>query len=58
MQDQDSEPVSQDGDERDLCWELRGRLYAVLQELDVRPVDWDVVETILHGAVESIEAAT
>ena len=43
--------------EGDLRWELRGRLHAVLQELDVRPVEWDVVKTLLEGAVESIEAA-
>jgi len=47
-----------EGLQADLRWEIRGRLHAVLQELDVRPVNWDAVETILRGAVESIEAAT
>ena len=41
-----------------LRWELRGRLHAALQELDERPVSWDVVQTLLEGAVESIDAAT
>ena len=41
-----------------LRWELRGRLQAVLQELDLRPVDYDTVQTILEGAVEAIDAAT
>ena len=44
--------------EHDLRWELRGRLHAVLQELYVPPVDWDVVQTLLEGAVEEIQAAT
>ena len=43
--------------EHDLRWQLRGRLHAVFQELDVQSVDFDVVKTILEGAVESIEAA-
>ena len=60
MQKQGSEPdrISNREDEHDLRWELRGRLHAALQELDVRPVDWDVVSTLLAGAVEAVEAAT
>jgi hypothetical protein len=46
------------GGDADLRWELRGRLQAVLQELEERPVDWDVVQTLLEGAVEAIEATT
>jgi hypothetical protein len=47
----------EDDDLRDLRWEMRGRLHAVLQELDVRPPDWDVIETLLRGALEDVEAA-
>ena len=50
--------IATPNDENDLRWQLRGRLHAVLQELDVRPVDWDVVSTLLAGAVEAVEAAT
>lgn len=39
-----------------LRFELRGRLHAVLQELDMPAVDFDVVQTLLEGAVEAIEA--
>jgi hypothetical protein len=46
-----------DSQDADLRWELRGRLHAVLEELDERPADWDVVRTLLSGAVESIDAA-
>jgi hypothetical protein len=49
----------QDPDERDLRWEIRGRLHACLAELGVMTgVDWDVVETLLAGALEEIRAAT
>jgi hypothetical protein len=41
----------------DLCWSTRGRCQAVLAELEVQPVDWDVIATLLAGAVEEIEAA-
>jgi len=51
-----SEFATQDGYR--LRFEIRGRLQAVLQELDLDPVDSDVCETLLRGAVESIEAAT
>ena len=44
-------------DERALRWELRGRMHAALQELEVRPVDWEAVRRLLEGAVEAIEAA-
>ncbi len=44
-------------DERALRWELRGRLHAVLQELELRPVDLEAVRRLLEGAVEAIEAA-
>jgi hypothetical protein len=43
-------------DELDLRFELRGRLHAVLQELEPPTVEWDVVQTILEGAVEAIQA--
>jgi len=52
-----SHSPGRDDDERDLRWELRGPLHAVLQELEARPVDWDACETILRGAVEAIEVA-
>jgi hypothetical protein len=51
----DSATIGEDGG---LGWEVRGRLLAVLQELDMRPVDYDVVQTLLEGAIEAIEAAT
>jgi len=51
-----SEFATQDGYR--LRFEICGRLHAVLQELDLDSVDWDVCETLLRGAVESIEAAT
>ena len=46
-----------DDDEGDLRWEIRGRLRAVLQALDTRPVDWAAVQTLLEAAVEAIEVA-
>jgi hypothetical protein len=55
---EDSQSPGRDADEHDLRSELRGRLHAVLQELDLRPVDYDTVRTILEGAVEAIDAAT
>ena len=58
QEDRTEAPGCDDDGGDDLRWELRGRLHAVLQELDVRPVDFDVVQTILEGAVESIKAAT
>ena len=42
----------------DLRWELKGRMNAIVLELDVQPMDLDVIETLLLGAVESIENAT
>jgi hypothetical protein len=42
---------------RELRLELRGRLNAVLAELDLEPIDWDVVTSLLAGALEEIEAA-
>ena len=56
MQGDPTEAPGCDDPEHDLCWELRGRLHAVLQELDLRPIDLDVVKTLLEGAVEAIEA--
>ena len=41
-----------------LILEVRGRLDAVLQELEEPAVDWDVVQTILEGTAEDVAAAT
>lgn len=43
-------------EELGLRFEIRGRLHAVLQELEPPTVEWDVVQTILEGAVEAIQA--
>ena len=45
-------------DAGDLRWSMRGRCHAILQELEVEPVDWDVVGTLMAGGAEEIEAAT
>jgi hypothetical protein len=53
-----TEPSTPEGLQAELRWDVSGRVHAALQELDVRPVDWDVVDTLLRGAVEAIDAAT
>ena len=42
---------------RELRAELRGRLQACLAELKVERLDLDVIETLLRGALEAIEAS-
>jgi hypothetical protein len=43
--------------ERDLRCSTRARCQAVLAELEVQPPDWDLIATLLAGAIEDIEAS-
>ena len=48
------EPTNEDGLQVDLSWKVRGRLLAVLRELDELPDDWDVRPNTAGRCLESI----